>query len=159
MIFVTVGAQMPFDRLVRTVDTWAADRRRSDVFAQIGPTQWRPGHIQWASFLEPAEFRQRMNAASAIVAHAGMGSIITALQFGKPIVVMPRRGDLRETRNDHQIATARRLVEMGRVHAAFDEDELMTALDRIDDMASGEVIRDCASDELIGAIRDFIHAR
>src|SRR5690349_506002 len=96
MIFVTVGAQMPFDRLVRCVDHWAAGRGRRDVFAQIGPTAWRPENIEFVQFMEPPEFRARVTEAKAVVAHAGMGSIITALELGKPILVMPRRGDLRE---------------------------------------------------------------
>ena len=36
MIFVTVGAQMPFDRLTSSVDRWAASHPTSDVVAQIG---------------------------------------------------------------------------------------------------------------------------
>ena len=104
MIFVTVGAQMAFDRLVRTVDEWAATRGRKDVFAQIGPTEWRPRHIEWVAFLPPEDFRKRVADATMVVAHAGMGSIITALELGKPILVMPRRGHLQETRNDHQVA-------------------------------------------------------
>lgn len=157
MIFVTVGAQMPFDRLVRTVDAWAGARGRADVFAQIGPTDRRPDHIEHARFLDPPIFRARVAAASAVVAHAGMGSILTALELGKPIVVMPRRGDLRETRNDHQVATARRLEEMGRVRAAFDENQLTDLLDRIDELTAAGSIRGCASDELLDAVRTFIH--
>ena len=42
MIFVTVGGQTPFDRLVRTVDNWALQHACSDAFAQIGDTAWRP---------------------------------------------------------------------------------------------------------------------
>lgn len=38
MIFVTVGTQVQFDRLIRTVDEWAGARARSDIFAQIGPS-------------------------------------------------------------------------------------------------------------------------
>src|SRR5688500_7551831 len=87
LIFVTVGAQMPFDRLVRTVDQWAGDRRRSDVFAQIGASDYRPSNIRWERFLEPEEFKQRYAAASVIVAHGGTGSIITALHLGKPILL------------------------------------------------------------------------
>lgn len=157
MIFVTVGAQMPFDRMVRAVDDWAGRKSRGDVFAQIGPTDWKPAHIGFTPFLDPPEFRRRVTEATAIVAHAGMGSIITALELGKPIVVMPRRGDLRETRNDHQVATAKQLVELGRVHAAFDENQLTDLLDRIDDMAASGSIRAHASDELLDAVRAFIH--
>ena len=90
-------------------------RGRRDVFAQVGPTDLRPRHIEWAPFIEPAEFRERVRACSAMVAHAGMGSILTAMEFGKPILVMPRRGALMETRNDHQVATARRFLALGRI--------------------------------------------
>src|SRR5262245_2413506 len=106
VIFVTVGAQMPFDRLVRSVDRWAGGRRRTDVVAQIGATDYHPSHMRWQPFLDSEAFGRRYREAQAIVAHAGTGSLITALQIGKPILVMPRRAGLRETRTDHQVATA-----------------------------------------------------
>ena len=86
-----------------------------------------------------------------------MGSIITALELGKPILVMPRRGDMRETRNDHQVATAERLDSLGRVRAAFDENQLTDLLDRIDELTAADSIRSHASDELLDAVRSFIH--
>lgn len=156
MILVTVGAQMPFDRLVRTVDEWAARTGRTDVFAQIGPDAYTPRHIAHARFLEPDEFRARVESADVIVAHAGMGSILTALQAGKPILIMPRRGDLRETRNDHQVATAQRFADRPGVSVAADEHELAELLDRADELAAGASIGPHASDELIDAVRTFI---
>jgi len=156
MIFVTVGAQMSFDRLVRTVDQWAARSGRTDVLAQIGPTHWRPGHIEWTRFMNPEEFRKQIKASQAVVAHAGMGSIITALELGKPILVMPRRGDLKETRNDHQIATARYFAEQGRIAVAFDDQELMQKLDELDGLQAAGTIQSEASPQLISAIRAFI---
>lgn len=163
MIFVSVGAQMPFDRLVRAVDAWAARSCCRDVFAQIGRGAVPPRHIAWTAFLSPSEFAARVRSASLIVAHAGMGSILTALEFGKPILVMPRRGDLGETRNDHQVATARRFSELGRVAVALDADELATQLDRFVADPSAAVptippISPCASPELIAALRTFIAA-
>ncbi len=157
MIFVSVGAQMPFDRLVRTVDAWAADHPDAEVFAQIGPTDWRPAHIAWTRFLEPAAFRAKAGAADALVAHAGMGSILTALELGKPILVLPRQAALHETRNDHQVATARRFDAMGRVAVAYDEDELPAKLDALLGSEATERISGEASPELIAALRSFIH--
>lgn len=157
-IFVTVGAQMPFDRMVRAIDTWAGERKRSDVFAQIGSTAFRPAHIEWVEFIEPDEFRLRVASASVIVAHAGMGSILTALEAGKPILVMPRRGDLRETRNDHQVATAKRFLEMGKLIVAMNEDELPTKLDELDALKPAERISGHAAESLINAIRSFINS-
>jgi UDP-N-acetylglucosamine transferase subunit ALG13 len=147
---------MPFDRLVRGVDEWAGSRGAGDVFAQIGPTELRPRHIQWAKFIDAKEFKSRMDRARVVVAHAGMGSIITALELGKPILVMPRRGALRETRNDHQVATAKRFLELGRVAVAFDEAELPARLDELDRLRAGDRIGGAASASLLTAIRTFI---
>jgi UDP-N-acetylglucosamine transferase subunit ALG13 len=156
LIFVTVGAQMPFDRMVRTVDEWAHLRGRSDVFAQIGCTDWTPRHIEFVHLLEPDDFRLRVRKADVIVAHAGMGSILTALEAGKPILVMPRRGDLKETRNDHQVATARRFGDQGRVAVAMDEHELAQRLDELSSLGSSAPISNGASPRLIDAVRSFI---
>ncbi len=156
MIFVTVGAQMPFDRLVQTVDEWAAETGRSDIFAQIGPTNWRPHHIQWVQFLNSSEFFKKFDEAEAVVAHAGMGTILSALMRNKSILVMPRRGDLRETRNDHQVATANRLSELGKVEVALDENELRVKLQGIDHLKRANQIGPYASPQLIEAVRRFI---
>lgn len=156
MILVTVGAQMPFDRMTRAIDAWATLRERDDVFAQIGTTDFVPKHIEWTPFLNPQQFKEKVAQAKIMVAHAGMGSILSALQAGKPILVMPRRGDLRETRNDHQMATAKRFLELGSVEVAFDEQELFTKLDSIDSMTSSKTISPWASDELIAGIQTFM---
>ena len=157
-IFITVGAQIPFDRLIVAVDAWAAGRQAGhSLFAQIGERGYRPAHMEFAELLEPPAFKQRVLWADALVAHAGMGSILTALQYGKPILVMPRQGRLKETRNDHQLATAQHFQEMGNVAVAMDESEIPSQLDGLPALAQAEQISDRASDELIAAIRGFIH--
>jgi len=158
MIFVTVGSDIPFDRLIQTVDRWARERDRRDVFAQIGRGAWKPEFIPFATMLEPSEFRKRLTAARIILAHAGMGTILSALQHSKPILVMPRKGSLGETRNEHQMATARHLLEMGKIYAAFDEDELFDFLDRIGGLTPKEPIPPYANPELIRELRNFIHS-
>ncbi|MDQ3032941.1 MAG: glucuronosyltransferase [Myxococcota bacterium] len=155
-IFVTVGAQMPFDRMVKAVDEWARARRRDDVFAQIGPAQYVPAHVKWTNFLEPPEFALRCRDARVIVAHAGTGSILQALELGKPILVMPRRAALRETRNDHQVATAERFQSLGRIPVAWDEKDLASQLDGIDALVSERQVGPHASPQLIARIRRFL---
>ena len=98
MIFVTVGTQLPFDRLVRSIDQWAGAitsyaltsscrSARLDYQADAHPVV--PFHQMHRSFA--AAFFE----ADVVVAHAGMGSIITALEMGKPILVMPRLAELK----------------------------------------------------------------
>lgn len=156
MIFVTVGSQEPFDRLVRGVDEWAQLRARSDVFAQIASSTLRPRHIRFTHFIEPSEFNRVMQESQIIVAHAGMGSIISALELGKPIVVMPRRADFRETRNDHQVATAERFGAQGRIIVAHDEKELPAKLDHALTMGDTNRIHAQASPRLLATIRAFL---
>ncbi len=156
MIFVTVGAQMHFDRLIRAVDAWAGARGRSDVFAQVGPSEYDARSIETVRFLDPPAFRARAEQATALVAHAGMGTIITALGLGKPLLVFPREVVRRETRNDHQVATARHFANSGRVLAAFDEEELWLRLDAIESFRPGARIGQKASQELISRIRGFV---
>jgi UDP-N-acetylglucosamine transferase subunit ALG13 len=156
MIFVTVGTQLPFDRMVRTVDEWAGLHAKGrEVFAQIGPSQFKPRHIQSAPFIPADECRRRTCSARVIIAHAGMGSIITALELGKPILVMPRRASMGEQRNDHQVATAHHFLEQGRVAVAFDEEELMRQLEQIEQLAAGQRIDHVASPRLLRALRSF----
>lgn len=156
MIFVTVGSQMAFDRLINAVDRWAGQNGRSDIFAQIGPSDLQPEYVQWARELTPVEFREYMRKATVIIAHAGMGTILTALELGKPLLVMPRRGSLQETRNDHQIATAKRFSEQGRLIVAYDEDSLTQKLDVLTHLKPGQQIDPQASIELLDRLRRFV---
>ena len=158
MIFVTVGTQLPFDRLIKAVDQWAARNNRSDVFAQIGPENaYRPRHIQWAHFVAAPECRRWVERADLVVSHAGMGTIISALELGKPLIVMPRRCDLHEHRNDHQSATVARLGARASVKVALDSDSLEKSLDELANLKTTQPITRSASPQLLHAIRRFIN--
>lgn len=156
MIFVTVGTELPFDRMTKVVDRWVALTGRADVFAQIGQTDWVPGAMAYRKLLEPPEFARRFAEASVIISHAGMGTILSALHAAKPILVMPRRAALGEQRNEHQLATARRMRELGKVAVAFDETELLQELDRIKDLQATPPIQRFADRSLTDTIRRFI---
>ena len=158
MIFVTVGTQLAFDRLVEAVDVWAGAGEAREVFAQIGPGAYRPQHIAFEPFISPEECRERMLAADAIVAHAGMGTIISALELGKPLLVMPRQAALGEHRNDHQLATAERFGALGRLAVASDATALAAKLDELDALSAHERIGRYASDRLLTALSTFIAA-
>lgn len=158
MIFVTVGSQMAFDRLIGAMDSWtAAQSDAPDVFAQIGPSALRPAAMRWSVALTPQEFDAAVDAASVIVAHAGMGSVLTAMEKGKVLVLMPRLGERQETRNDHQVATARWLASREGIFIAMDEHELPAVLATAR-AASARTARIApyASDRLIEALRSFV---
>lgn len=129
MIFATVGTQLPFDRLIRALDQWASHNPQVDVFAQIGKTNYVPQHMQWERTIPADTFRSRLLDCSTVVAHAGMGTIISAVELGKRVVVMPRRAEFKEHRNDHQLATVERLKHLGGLEVAEDCEGLAALLD------------------------------
>ncbi|CAN5650684.1 N/A [soil metagenome] len=116
MIFVTIGSMFPFDRLIRVMDAWAHENAAPvnaapgaeppAILAQIGNGAYEPAHMPWTRRLDQAAFAETVRAARLVVAHAGMGSVITAGQLGRPIVLLPRRREWGEHTTDHQIATA-----------------------------------------------------
>jgi UDP-N-acetylglucosamine transferase subunit ALG13 len=130
-IFVTVGAQTPFDRLVRAVDAWAGEQPDVVGLAQIGDGEYVPRHLAWERMLSPSDLEAALDEADTVVAHAGTGSLLAALERQKPIVLLPRRAALKETRNDHQLATARRFQELAGVAIAWHEDELGARLSEL----------------------------
>jgi len=156
MIFVTVGTQEPFDRLVSAVDTWAGRRGYKDIFAQIGSRAKAPTYVPWVHLLSPEDFQARIESATVIVSHAGMGTILTAMSAGKRILVMPRLARLHEHRNDHQMATVKKLESLGLVISAQDEVSLVDLLDRIEQIVPREPIRPFASTQLLDRVRAFL---
>lgn len=123
MIFLTLGTQLPFDRLVRAVDEVAADIDES-VFGQIGHTKLVPQAYDYVDFLPPQEFGARFSAARVIVGHAGIGTILSGRKAEKPLILMARRASLGEHRNDHQMRTVEQLGRIPGVHVAENAEDI-----------------------------------
>jgi len=156
--FVTVGTQLAFDRLIRTVDNWVGARGDVAAHAQIGPTAFAPRHMTSDRFVSPEAFLRLATAADVIVAHAGTGSILAGLEARRPVIVLPRRAELGEHRNDHQLATADRLGHLEGIHVAWDENQLTRLLERanrLDRPQSG--LGPHASSTILRALSDFIN--
>ena len=125
MIFLTVGTQFGFDRLVRALDQCLEDGVIGDeVIAQIGPGRYQPKNMQSIVTLERDAFDAMLQSCDAMISHAGMGSITLALSLAKPLLVMPRRKKYGEVVNDHQVDSARRFEELGHLLVAYDTHQL-----------------------------------
>lgn len=155
-IFVVVGTQEPFDRMVKAIDVWARNNSTHSIFAQISRSEYKPVSLRFTDFISPELFDQQFNDADLIVSHAGMGTIISALRLSKPIIVMPRLASMHEHRNDHQLATAKSFEKLGYVKAAYSEEELCNALDKAESIVPAAKIGSGASTGLINTIMNFI---
>ncbi len=164
MIFLTVGTQLPFDRLTRAVDDWCeTSEKKANIFGQIGivgPNSYRPKNFEWAEKISPDDFTRNIKEASVVVGHAGMGSIISAMTFRKPTVIMARRAHLGEHRNDHQQATLERFKSRSGIFAVDNAIELAGRLDEIQGSGvqdGGNGVAPFAEDRLIQRLSSFIH--
>jgi UDP-N-acetylglucosamine transferase subunit ALG13 len=132
MIFLSVGTQFPFDRLVKAVDD-ACDEGLIDeeIFAQVGKSSYRPRNFKSVTSLEKEVFDKRFREASGIISHAGMGTITMALDNEKPLFVMPRLKKYGEVVNDHQVAIARKFEELGHLLVAYEAEDLPKKIEKL----------------------------
>ena len=154
MIFAAVGTQLPFRRLLTALDD-IAGRHELDIIAQTADPDYAPLHIKAEPFLEPARFDQLVQQAALLVGHAGIGLILAAKRFNKPLILYPRDASLGEHRNDHQLATARALRPIKGVYIAWDNAMLEEKILQ-HDLAPANAEITPERDRLITRIRDFI---
>jgi UDP-N-acetylglucosamine transferase subunit ALG13 len=112
-IFASVGnSHQPFDRFVKMVDE-AAERVRLGALIQTGHTPYRPRYAKAVDFITSAQFEAFVSGADYMITHAGAGSVMMALRYGKFPLVVPRRGDAGEHIDNHQDQLATELSRMG----------------------------------------------
>ena len=142
------------------MDKWAENNKDIDLFGQIGPGKIRPKNFAVTDFMEHQKFDEVFLNADLIVSHAGMGNILKALENGKRIIIFPRKAELGEHRNDHQIGTTRMFVDKPLIYVASEREKLHSLLDEL-------VLEPIAHErhelnypaELISTICDFIDKR
>lgn len=157
MIFVSVGTQLPFERLIRAMDDWAGSNGTEEVIAQIGETQYQPENMKVVGRLDPASYASYFNRANVVVSHVGMGTIISGLESSKQLVLVPRLAALGEHRNDHQLGTASKFSHFANIRIVNDVAELPSAVSD----ALGSNFESCpqnlkASPDLLDALRGFV---
>lgn len=157
MILVTVGMQLGFDRLIRAIDEIAPELSMP-VVAQTGKGTYRAQNIKTLESISPSEFDGMIKQTSLIVAHAGIGTVLTAQRFGKPLVLFPRRASFGEHRNDHQLATVGQLDGRPGIVVAYEVADLRDAVARGLAMEMGAAAADTAARraQLTSAVDQFI---
>ena len=158
MIFATTGTQLVFPRLMAALDALAPGLGEP-IVAQTGPEAGAATsypNLTIRGLLAPADYDRIVAEARVIVAHAGIGTILTARQKMKPLILVPRRFDLGEHRNDHQLATARQVERLRGISIAWDVADLGPLLARTDLPAASDTDTGGHRELLTGFIRDWI---
>jgi len=131
---VTLGtsAKYGFRRLVeRLADVFPQD---AEVLWQTGATDVRGVPIDAKPALPGAVLDRAMREADVVVAHAGIGSALAALEAGHCPVLVPRRERLGECVDDHQLQIASTLSARGlaieRAAEGIEHEDLLAAAAR-----------------------------
>ncbi len=131
LVLVSVGTDHhPFDRLMRWVDRWLASRPQGSVrcFVQAG-TSTPPRLAEHAPLVSHGDLQSLFDEAAVVVSHGGPGTIMESRRRATTPIVVPRRSDLGEHVDDHQVRFARRLAAAGQVELAETEERFREALE------------------------------
>ena len=74
------------------------------------------------------EFEHLVERADLLIIHAGAGSVIHAAHAGKVPVVIPRRQELGEHVDNHQLEFVQELEKTGKIVAVYDCGQLLQAI-------------------------------
>lgn len=129
MIFVTVGTrEESFDRLIKRIDELASEFD-DEVHVQLGHTDYEPENAEWFRFTDEETIQQLYATTDVVVAHAGAGTVLTALANGKPIALVPRYERYDEHETDHQLDLAEALESRDAVFVVYEIDDLQESID------------------------------
>lgn len=129
LLFATVGATLPFDRLVTAVAELKAEGAISErVIIQTGQGAAAPTGVEAHASLPFDEVKALLRDASVVVCHGGTGSLITAMREGCHVIAMPRLFALGEHYDDHQSEITSAFEKRGLIQVARSKDELRQAL-------------------------------
>ncbi len=141
-----------FDRLIKEMDK-IAGKMDEDVIMQIGDAVYEPKNARYFRFSSREELDQLYKDARIVVCHAGVGSILNALEHGKPIIAVPRRKKCGEHIDDHQLDIARKMEMEGRITVVHDVRRLGEVLDETYTV-SGAKVR--TEGELVNALKKYL---
>ncbi len=109
MIFVTVGGSShDFSRLIKKVDEIKPNLDEK-IIMQIGDTKYKPNHTRFFRYTSNAKINDLYKKSRLIIGHAGIGTIITAYSYDKPMIIVPRQKKYNEHYDNHQLEISKKL--------------------------------------------------
>lgn len=132
LVFATVGATLPFDRLVKLVEQAKADGLLPErVIVQRGVGGHVPQGVESVEELPFEEVKSILNRADIVICHGGTGSLITALRAYCRVIAIPRLFDRGEHYDDHQSEIVAAFKERGLIEDAETDADFAAALQRV----------------------------
>lgn len=149
---MTIGLLYGFDRLIKEMDE-IAGKIDEEAIMQIGETIYEPKNAKYFRFASKEEMDRLYEDARVIVCHAGVGSILTALEHGKPVIAVPRREKYGEHVDNHQLEIAGEMEKEGRITVVYEIKDLESVIKNVN---SSSVKFRSEREDLIRELRMYI---
>ncbi|QWC56596.1 exopolysaccharide biosynthesis protein [Erythrobacter sp. 3-20A1M] len=135
LMFATVGATLPFPRLVDLVRGARAKGQIPErIVLQVGKgadCESDDENLRCVETLPFDEVRSLLDKADLVVCHGGTGSLITALRAGCRVIAVPRRFEQGEHYDNHQAEITETFRQRGLLETADTPEEFAQALERV----------------------------
>ena len=132
MIFVTVGASLPFDRLIEYIDNEIAPKLDIDIIAQIhDKARYIPKNMEYIKTVDRATYEKYIKKAEIIIAHAGIGVIMDCIKFKKKCIIVPRNPTKGEHIDSHQYEICKYLEKYSQVGIVYDLSDLFSLITKM----------------------------
>jgi len=156
MIFVVLGTQkFQLNRLLQKLDDYVEQGLiKDEVYAQIGNSTYKPRNYSYKEFFDKKEFDETIGKSDVVIAHSGVGTIITAIHAQKPVVVFPRLAKYKEHVDDHQLEIAKAFEMKKYVLCCYEDDDLLEIIDKSRSYDFDEYVSQ--QKQIIGIIRNFL---
>jgi UDP-N-acetylglucosamine transferase subunit ALG13 len=139
-----------FERMVRETDRIAGELDEQ-VVIQIGSTDYEPENCDYFRFIPRKDIEKYYIDARVVVCHAGSGSILTALEHDKPLVLVPRMKKYGEVFDDHQLEIARAMESQGAT-VVYDISNLKSTIENVNTTVS----KFSTGRNLVGALKEYL---
>ena len=153
MIFLSLGTQLPFDRLVSFVDK-CAEIYKLEIIAQGVIGDVKPQYFDLIESFDESEYNEIFERSEIVISHAGMGTIISAHEYEKKLLILPRLSEFHEHRNNHQLATKERFKDRVGLHFFNDLEGLSQLIESKDNLSCCSQVQE--GGQLISYIQTYL---
>jgi len=131
MILVSLGThERPFYRLLKEIERLISKGKITDVIIQTGYTSYKVRGAKCFDFIEFEKMQKLIKSCDFLITHGGVGSITDALSYGKPTIVVPRKQELNEHSDDHQLQITREMEKIGKIIPVYNIGDLEKSIEK-----------------------------
>ena len=114
--------------------------------------------MRWQRIVAPDAYKKLVSSCRSLLPTPEQGAFSQPLNFGKPIVLIPRRAAHKEHTTDHQLDTAKWLENKPGIFVVWSEEELEEGIARAEQAVGNFqlLIPPSAPEPFLARIRNFL---